>query len=360
MTRLCFRALATATIALAWATFPFVAVCAADATARPRAALVIGNADYVSLNAVTSAANDEHDLCEALSALGYSTSCFTDVNDAKEFKARIQDFMAALKPKSEVLFYYAGHAIQVKGENYLVPAAANPRSEADVPKETISLAYIMTQLLQGKHYLNIVILDACRGTPWRDSARRMSAGLAPIATIPRGTMVMYATAPNGYAEQGAGRNGVFTRNLLANINSPGLTADELFKRVSDGVQSDSGYAAATVQTPALYTNFTGEFCFGGCIDKVARAELERIEKENEQQLEEARKQKAELEARKREAQEKLVAAAIAANCDKSVLNDTGRCFARQLQPRSYNEDSYSATAVSPRATGAPTRGGHRR
>jgi hypothetical protein len=331
MTRLCFRALATVTIGLAWATFPFIAVRAADATPRPRAALVIGNADYVSLNAVTSAANDEHDMCEALSALGYSTSCFTDVKDAKEFKARIQDFMAGLKPKSEVVFYYAGHAIQVKGENYLVPAAAKPRGEADVPKETISLAYIMTQLLQGKHYLNVVILDTCRGIPWRDGARGMSEGLAPITTIPHGTMVMYATAPNGYAEQGAGRNGVFTANLLANINSPGLTADELFKKVSDGVQSDSSEGAASVQTPALYTNFTGEFCFGGCIDKVARDELERIEKENEQQLEEARKQKAELETRKREAQEKLVDAAISANCDKSVLNDTGRCFAATPQ-----------------------------
>jgi hypothetical protein len=323
----CFRlrVMAIATIVLAWA-FPATPVSAADATAHPRAALVIGNAGYTTMNPVTSAANDEHDMCDALTGLGYSASCFADVKDAREFRARIQDFTSALKPKSEVVFYYAGHAIQVKGENYLVPVTARLRNEADVPKEAVGLAYIMAQLLQGKHYLNVVILDACRGTPWPDSAHGMIAGLAPITTIPRGTMVMYATAPNGYAQRSAARNGVFTRHLLESITSPGLTADELFKKVSEDVQSDADDAATGVQSPALYTNFTGEFCFGGCIDKVARAELERIEKENDAQLEEARKLKADLEARKREAQTKLTDAAISANCDTTVLGDTGRCF----------------------------------
>lgn len=288
MIRFRFRVLAIASTTLAWAAL-IAPLCAADVPGpRPRAALVIGNADYATLNSVPGAANDEHDMCEALSGLGYDASCFADVKDAREFKARIQDFTSALKPKSEVVFYYAGHAVQLKGENYLLPATAQLRTEADVPKEAISLAYIMTQLLQGKHYLNIVMLDACRGTPWANSVHRISAGLAPITTIPRGTMVMYATAPTDYAEPGTARNGVFTKHLLANITSPGLTADELFKKVSEGVQSDPGDTAASVQSPALYTNFTGEFCFGGCIDKVARAELERIEKENEEQLEEAR------------------------------------------------------------------------
>jgi hypothetical protein len=324
MTRPRLPLLAFVMVTLLWA-LPIAPVSAADASPHPRAALVIGNTSYTTMNPVTSAANDEHDMCDALTALGYSASCFADVKDAKEFKARIQDFTASLRPKSEVVFYYAGHAIHVRGENYLVPTTAGSRTEVDVPKETISLAYIMTQLLQGKHYLNIVILDACRGTPWQGSAHGMTAGLAPITAIPHGTMVMYATAPNDYAEPSGARNGVLTKHLLANIASPGFTADEFFKKVSEGVQTDLG-DAASVESAALYTNFTGEFCFGGCIDKVARAELEKLEKENEEQLEQARKQRAELEARNREARAKLLEAAISSNCDNSVLGDTDRCF----------------------------------
>jgi hypothetical protein len=306
--------------------FPMAAVRADDTSPHPRAALVIGNGAYTDLNPATSAANDGHDMCQALTSLGYSAACFEDVKDAREFKARIQDFTSSLKPGSEVVFYYAGHAIQVKGENYLVPTSARPRSEVDVPKEMISLAYIMTQLLQGKHYLNIVILDACRGAAWPGGAHGMTAGLAPITTIPRGTMVMYATAPIDFSEQRSARNGVLTKHLLANIATPGLTADEFFRKVSEDMQGDSGDAATGAQSAALYTNFTGEFCFGGCIDKVARAELEKIEKENEEQLEQTRKQRAELEARKREAQAKLLEMAISSNCDRSVLGDSGRCF----------------------------------
>ncbi len=320
------KILGVAMLALACAV-PAVPASADDASGHPRAALVIGNADYLALNPVTSAANDEHDMCEALTGLGYDASCFADVKDAREFKARIQDFAAALKPKSEVVFYYAGHALQVKGENFLVPVAAAPRSDADVPRQAVSLAYVLAQLLQGKHYLSVAILDTCRGPAWPAAPHGMTTGLAPITVIPKGTLVMYATAPADYAAQGGDRNGTLTRHLLANITTPGLTADELFRKVSEGIQSDAGDAATSVQSPALYTNFTGEFCVGGCIDKVARAELERIEKENEEQIEQARKQKAQLEARKRDAQARLFEAAVSANCGPSVLGDTGRCFA---------------------------------
>src|SRR5579862_543418 len=191
MIRVHFRALATAMLLLPWL-LPVAPSRAADASGpRPRAALVIGNAEYTAINPLKSSANDAHDMCDTLAALGYTTSCFADVKDAREFKARIQDFTAALKPKSEVVFYFAGHAVQIKGENYLVPVAARLRSEADVAKESVSLSYLMNQLLQAKHYLNIVILDACRGNPWPGSSHGIVSGLAPITTIPRGTMVMY-------------------------------------------------------------------------------------------------------------------------------------------------------------------------
>ncbi|HWW20653.1 MAG TPA: caspase family protein [Steroidobacteraceae bacterium] len=328
------RSYGIALLTLVLCAWPTPRASAADAgAARPRAALVIGNAAYSAVTALKNSAYDAHDMCDALTELGYTVSCYVDVKDAREFKARIQDFAAALKPKSEVLFYYAGHAVQLKGENYLVPTSAKLRAETDVVRETVSLNYIMTQLLQAKHYLNIVILDACRSNPWADNPRGMSSGLAPITAIPRGTMVLYATAANDVSDDGEGRNGTLTKNLLANIKIPGLTVDEMFKRVSEGVQGDSAAAVGHTQTPALYTNFTGEFCFAGCIDKVARAELEKMQKANDEQLEKARQEKAELEAHNREVEAhnremeaRLAATVTSMNCDKTVLNDVGRCF----------------------------------
>jgi uncharacterized caspase-like protein len=304
--------------------------CALSAdAARPRAALVIGNAHYSAVNPLRNTLNDAHDMCEALSELGYTASCLADLRDAREFRARIQEFAASLKPKSEVLFYYAGHAIQVKGESYLVPVSAKLRAEADVATETVPLAFVMAQLLQAKHYVNIMILDACRSNPWQANPRGLSAGLAPITAIPRGTMIMYGTATNDVSDDGEGRNGTLTKNLLANIRSPGLTADEFFKRVSAGVQSDSAAGVGHTQTPALYTNFSGEFCFAGCIDRVARAELERIQKAHEEQLAQARAETAELEASNRAAQDQLAATTASMYCDPSPPG--GRCFAASSQ-----------------------------
>jgi hypothetical protein len=300
---------------------------AADATmARPRAALVIGNAHYNAVNPLKNTANDAHDMCDALTELGFAASCFVDLKDSREFKARVQEFATSLKPKSEVLFYYAGHAIQMKGESYLVPISAKLRAETDVATETVSLNFIMTQLLQAKHYVNIVILDACRSNPWPANPHGLTAGLAPITAIPRSTMILYGTASNDVSDDGEGHNGTLTQNLLANIKSPGLTADEFFKRVSEGVQSDSAAAVGHTQTPALYTNFTGEFCFAGCIDRVARAELERMQKANDEQLAQARRETAELEASNKEALAKLDATTTSMDCEPSEVIGSGRCF----------------------------------
>jgi Caspase domain len=298
---------------------PLGATAADAAATRPRAALVIGNAAYTAVNPLRNPANDAHDMCAALGELGYKVSCFIDVADRREFKARIQDFVDSLAAKSDVLFYYAGHAVQLKGENYLVPTGAHLRTDADVARETISLNYLMTQLSQAKHNLNIVVLDACRNNPWPGSAHGAAAGLAPITAIPRGSMVLYATAANDFSDDGEDRNGILTKNLLAAIKVPGLTVDEVFKRVSEGVQADSLAATGHAQTPALYTNFSGEFCFAGCIDKVARAELEKMQKANQEQLEKAEREKAALQAQ-------LAATETSMNCDKSVLSYDGQCF----------------------------------
>lgn len=310
---------------LACSLLPTTARADDSAQAHARVALVIGNAGYTAVKPLINPTNDAHDMCEVLGQLGYRVACFQDIADRGEFKARIQDFVDSLSPKADVLFYYAGHAVQLKGENYLIPINARLRAESDIPRETISLTYLMTQLAQGRHHLNIVILDACRNNPWPDSLRDRAAGLAPITAIPRGTMVLYATAADDVSGDGTERNGVLTKNLLANIRTPGLTVDDVFKRVSEGVQADSLAAVGHAQTPALYTNFTGEFCFAGCIDKVARAELEKMQQASQAQLERMQHENAEMQA-------KLAATETSMNCDKSVLSQSSQCFKAPPEP----------------------------
>jgi hypothetical protein len=199
--------------------------------------------------------------------------------------------------------------------------------------------------------VDIIILDACRNNPWAASPQGMAAGLAPISAIPRGTMIMYGTASNDVSDDGEGRNGTLTKNLLSNLKSPGLTADEFFKRVSEGVQTDSAAAVGHTQTPALYTNFAGEFCFAGCIDKVARAELERIQKVHQEQLAQARRETAELDDSNRSVQARLAATTASLFCDPGEDSSGGQCFLTS------SEETSRAIQVTLRQRGLTVQGG---
>jgi uncharacterized caspase-like protein len=172
--------------------------------------------------------------------------------------------------------------------------------------EAMDLSYFMNQLRQTDSYLKIVILDACRNNPIRSSSQPLAQGLAQITDIPDGTLVLYATAANELALDGAGRNGILTKNLLAHIKDEG-SIDDLFKRVSLGVQTDAS-AFGHSQKPSLYTNFTGQYCFIRCTD------VERLQK----QREESEQRIMELETRVNAGDEGAkteLAAALVANKD---------------------------------------------
>jgi uncharacterized caspase-like protein len=229
----------------------------------PRAALVIGNAEYDSVGVLKNPVNDAHDICRELSALGFKASCYYDVPTRVQMRAVVQDYVESLPANAVSFVYYAGHAIQVNGENYLIPTRAQLRSESALVSESVGLAYVMRELRRNQAYLNVVILDACRNNPLA-SIGGAARGLAQISDVPDGTMVLYATAADELALDGTGHNGIMTKNILANIREPG-TIDDLFKQVSLGVQKDT-QALGRPQEPALYTNFAGLYCLVGCTD----------------------------------------------------------------------------------------------
>jgi uncharacterized caspase-like protein len=230
----------------------------------PRAALVIGNAEYDSVGALMNPVNDAHDICRELNDLGFKASCYFNVSTRVQMRALIQDYVESLPTNAVSFVYYAGHAVQVNGENYLIPTRAQLRSESALASESVSLAYVMRELRRNQAFLNVVILDACRNNPLAMTNGGAARGLAQVTDVPDGTMVLYATAADELALDGAGHNGIMTKNILANIREPG-TVDDLFKQVSLGVQKDT-QALGRPQEPALYTNFAGLYCLVRCTD----------------------------------------------------------------------------------------------
>jgi peptidyl-prolyl cis-trans isomerase A (cyclophilin A)/peptidyl-prolyl cis-trans isomerase B (cyclophilin B) len=151
------------------------------------------------------------------------------------------------------LFYFAGHGVQVRGKNYLLPIAAQIQKESDVEIEGVEADWVLSQMEEARNRLNMVILDACRNNPLPRSVRSANRGLAPM-NAPAGTLVAFATAPGTVASDGTGRNGLYTRHLMAQMTRPGLTIEQVFKRVRESVRKESG----GIQVPEELNKLVGE------------------------------------------------------------------------------------------------------
>ena len=268
-------------------TFAGVAMAQANPRAAPeskRVALVVGNARYTGVPVLVNTLNDAEDICKTLRELKFEVICAKDLRNRREFKRTVQDFTGKLGPGTAGLFYYAGHGLQIDGENYLVPTEAPIEKKEDVEDETISMRYVMTALEEARSDFNLIILDACRNSPFtRGFTRSTGRGLAPVSETPTGSLVLYSTAANDTASDGPSgqRNSPFTKHLLANMKVPGLTVEALVKKVSAGVQADTQKLTGKRQVPFSYGSFTGDFCFAGCANPTEQAETERLRKERE-------------------------------------------------------------------------------
>lgn len=267
-----------------------------------RVALVVGNAAYRGGQQLPNAANDAEDLCKALRKLAFDVQCVRDVKSRRDFKRMVQDFRAKLGPGVAGLFYYAGHGIQVDGDNFLLPTEAVIDAREDVEDESLSLRYLMQTLDEAGNGFNLIILDACRNNPFtRGFSRATQRGLAPVSDAPSGSIVLYSTAANDVASDGARgeRNSPFAKHLLSFIDKPGLTVETLIKRVSAAVQQETERISRRRQVPFTYGSFTGEFCFAGCRDPEAEAR--------------ARREREELDRRRREIEAREAGTAPARN-----------------------------------------------
>jgi uncharacterized caspase-like protein/regulator of sirC expression with transglutaminase-like and TPR domain len=234
-----------------------------------RTALVIGNSNYQETGQLPNPVNDATDMAQVLRELGFDVILLKDANLSQMGEA-LDEFHAKLLEGGVGVFYYAGHGMQLDSENYLIPIDAKLERKQDTPYEAQALGKILGAMEDAANNVNIIIIDACRNKPFNRGWQRSSQaeGLAPVQAV-RGSYIAYATAPGDVADDGKGRNGTFTAQILKHIKTPNLSVEEMFKRVRQGVLEDTN----NQQIPWDSSSLVGEFSFNQTSTSVATSTL---------------------------------------------------------------------------------------
>ncbi|HQW20204.1 MAG TPA: caspase family protein [Rhodocyclaceae bacterium] len=218
-------------------------------------ALLIGNSNY-SIGHLDNPANDAQDLANTLRAIGFETTIRLN-QDGEGMKNTIREFGEKLKNNDGIaLFFFAGHGIQANGENYLLPVGFPFRNEQEVEKNAVPANMVLRYMEDSKNRVNLVVLDACRNNPFIKTRTLKVRGLAPM-DAPSGTLVAFSTAPGTEASDGAGRNGLYTKHLMANLKVPGMTVEQVFKRTREGVEIESEKEIGRKQSPREESSLKG-------------------------------------------------------------------------------------------------------
>ncbi|HWP74690.1 MAG TPA: caspase family protein, partial [Methylomirabilota bacterium] len=231
---------------------------------EPRLALLIGNSAYRE-SPLRNPVNDVRAMAQRLRELGFTVLVHENATK-RTMEAAIIEFGRRLAEGGVGAFYYAGHGLQVRGRNYLVPVDAEIEDEASTRVAAVDVELLLEQMAEAKNRVNMVILDACRNNPFERRMRGGSRGLAAVDAA-RGTLVAYATAPGSVAADGDGKNGLYTEELLEALREPGLKIEEVFKRVRINVARRSKGA----QTPWESSSLTGDLVVNVTVNVTAAA-----------------------------------------------------------------------------------------
>ncbi len=246
----------------------FLVLLMTPALAERRVALVIGNADYQSVSPLDNPKRDAEAIATSLTNLGFDVVTGIDL-DQRGMQKALRRFSQALVGSDVALFYYAGHGIQVDGQNYLIPVDAELQDETDLPFATVEMNLILDQM-EREPRVKLVFLDACRDNPFKEqlasrvsrtrSTGQVADGLAQMSvTSSGGTLIAYATDPGALAIDGNPneRHSPFTQALLNHIERPGL---EIHSMMID-VRSEVWDTTSEQQRPWSNSSLTGKFYF---------------------------------------------------------------------------------------------------
>src|SRR5258706_2058837 len=227
-----------------------------------RVALVVGMSRYQHIPALDNPKNDARLMAEALRGLGFTLVGGGQQLDLDKpaFDRALQNFSRQLAGADVALFYYAGHGLQVRGTNWLVPITANPTRETDVDFQMVDAGLVLRQMEGAGTGLNLMILDACRNNPFGWRGLRASGGGRAQMQAPEGTLISYATQPGNVAMDGRDGNSPYTKALVQTLRKPGLGVFEVFNEVGLQVKRTTGGS----QQPWVSSSpIEGTFYFSG-------------------------------------------------------------------------------------------------
>ena len=227
-----------------------------------RIALVVGNGAYRGdLAALRNPVNDARLIARSLGDVGFTVRLVEDANE-DALEDAVVAFGGDLRRSGSggvALFYYAGHGVQSKGANYLIPVDAQVGSERHLKTRTVPAQLVLEEMEDAPTALNIVVLDACRNNPFAAAGRSVggSRGLARMDTPPGSFFLAYSAAAGQVAEDGDGMNSVYTAALAAAMAQPGLELEEVFKQAGRTVRKQTGGS----QVPWREGSWDGAFHF---------------------------------------------------------------------------------------------------
>lgn len=221
-----------------------------------RVALVIGNSNYQNAPQLANPDNDAQSMAQFLNSAGFEVVAATDLTQNDMLRV-VQDFSAKVSargPNTVAMVYYAGHGVQLAGENYLVPVDAKVSSQTELVNNSVRLVDVMSTLETIPSRMRIVILDACRNNPF-PSVNDAGRGLA-IVDAPNGSIVGYSTAPGAEALDGTGGHSPYTQAFLNVAREPNVPIEQLFKRVRLEVNQTTSGAQIPWESSSLTSDFT--------------------------------------------------------------------------------------------------------
>lgn len=221
-----------------------------------RVALIFGNEKYEHLDTLENAPNDASLLAETLRRGGFDVDLVIDAS-LETMEEKVLQFRRKAEEASAAWFYYAGHGIEVKGVNYLMPVDVKVEEEFQIKSRAFSLDTLLAALEEAGTPLKVIVLDCCRENPFGQSwTRSVSKGLSPVAVAPEGTIIAFAAAPGKVAADSVGgENSPYTLSLVEALNIPGLEIDQVFKETGRRVRD----ATAKQQQPWMNTSFVYSF-----------------------------------------------------------------------------------------------------
>lgn len=221
------------------------------ALAAPRLALIIGNAQYLQ-RPLTNPVNDARLIADTLKQLNFEVTLKENLRREEMFST-VQSFIRKLGKDGVGFFFYAGHAVQLDGTNYLLPVDALLKNEDDVEVWGFNANYLLNRLDESKNRINIVVLDACRDNPYATAFRSTQQGLARMEG-PQGSLIAFSTGPGKLALDGKDGYSPYSRALANAMLTPDLPIEMVFKKVAQQVFEST----QKKQLPWVHTSMIGD------------------------------------------------------------------------------------------------------